>query len=83
MAENQKPIANELQTRGLVKYIGHYDSLCAESLNDELKIILDDNSLEAWSKSCMKKVDGLGAQRVSRLLTLSESPIKSSCGISQ
>ena len=73
VAENQKPIANELQTLGLVKYIGHYDSLCAESLIDELEIILSDDSLEAWSKSCMEKVDGLGAQRVSGLLTLSES----------
>lgn len=66
-AENQKTIAEELDRRKLIRYLGHHSSLSARALPTALRDVLDEN-LEDWSRRCLATVDGQGAERVADLL---------------
>lgn len=63
LADNQRPIADELDKRGLVRWIGDKDSIQMDALVAQIRAILQ-QPLDAWSASCLKVVDGLGAGRV-------------------
>jgi len=64
VADNQKAVAEELGRRGLIKYLGHHDSVSSSSLYSALEECLEVKLLDDWSKDCMDLVDGLGTRRV-------------------
>ena len=64
IADNQKAVAEELGSRGLIKYLGHHDSVSSSSLYSALEECLEVKSLDDWSEDCMDLVDGLGTRRV-------------------
>jgi len=68
LAENQKPIADELNRRGLIRWLGHKDKVSERRLIVELKLLLAVGIDAAWSKQCYDLVDGKGADRVGELL---------------
>lgn len=77
MSDDQRPIAEELQRLGLVRWIGH----CAEADDTALRQALADvvrQGLDAaWSVSCRALVDGRGADRVcAALLTDADTPLR-------
>ncbi len=77
LAENQKPIAAELNERGVVRWLGHYDTVTDDELLDELQSAINDKDLENWSKVCMTVTDGYGVQSVASVLALnSETKLK-------
>lgn len=71
LAENQKPIAAELHRRGLVHWLGHYDSVTKDRLHNSLQAALEDKAIKDRSQALMTVTDGRGVQRVASVLALS------------
>jgi UDP-2,4-diacetamido-2,4,6-trideoxy-beta-L-altropyranose hydrolase len=77
VAENQRPIAEELGRRGLVRYLGHHDAVDATELERELRAVLGAPLDPAWSQRCLGVVDGRGATRVAAVLAAGpETPLR-------
>ena len=70
LAENQRPIAAELDRKGLIRWLGHKNQVSEAKLAEALKSILDTGLLPEWSASCMQTVDGKGTERVVSILML-------------
>ena len=64
VADNQKAVAEELGSRGLIKYLGHHDSVSSSLICSAVEECLEMKSFHDWSKACMDLVDGLGTTRV-------------------
>ncbi|XGB39043.1 MAG: bifunctional UDP-2,4-diacetamido-2,4,6-trideoxy-beta-L-altropyranose hydrolase/GNAT family N-acetyltransferase [Cyanobacteria bacterium LVE1205-1] len=77
LADNQTPIAAELDRRGLVRWLGDQDAVTVASLKAALLDVLQDKEhLAEWSSRCRVLVDGQGAKQVVSLLRLdSETPL--------
>lgn len=77
LAENQKPIAAELDRQGLIRWLGHKDEVSVATLAQALKDILDSGLLLDWSARCQQWVDGRGTGRVISILMLNaQTPLK-------
>jgi UDP-2,4-diacetamido-2,4,6-trideoxy-beta-L-altropyranose hydrolase len=71
LAENQKPIAEELDRRGFINWLGDQENVSVESLKGALLDALSTNvRLYDWSAQCRSLVDGKGTERVADILTL-------------
>ena len=70
LADNQVPIASELNRRELVRWIGGHadvsEEVMARALRDQIERGADAN----WSRRCLETVDGLGAGRVCAAMTV-------------
>ncbi len=76
LADNQVPIAEGLQERGLVQWIGDKDSITKEMIQDCLGDLIENGIDASWSQRCHQTVDGRGIDRVLAVLTLTpESPL--------
>jgi len=64
LSDNQLATSQELHRLGLVDLLGHHDAVDAQVLTEALKARLDQGLPEEWSKRCMARVDGGGANRV-------------------
>jgi UDP-2,4-diacetamido-2,4,6-trideoxy-beta-L-altropyranose hydrolase len=64
MAENQRPGAEEMARRGLVRYLGHHDAVDDEALRRGLGETLAALPDSDWSRRCLDTVDGCGVERV-------------------
>jgi len=69
MASNQLDIADELNRRSLVRWIGDQDNLDECSIGQVLEEFLKQGLNEEWSFRCLDSVDGRGCSRVSSILT--------------
>jgi UDP-2,4-diacetamido-2,4,6-trideoxy-beta-L-altropyranose hydrolase len=70
LAGNQKPIAEELNQRSLVTWLGHYDTVTEDLLAEALQTVIEEPELKARSRACMEIVDGKGAEQVAAILSL-------------
>ncbi len=70
LAENQKPIAAELDRRGLARWLGHHDEVDEATLTQALEEVTASKLSPAWSETCQRLVDGRGTERVSSVLLL-------------
>lgn len=68
LAENQRPIAQALNRHGLIRWLGHWDTVDEPSIALELGKLVQQGVDEDWSVRCFATVDGLGASRVSAAL---------------
>ncbi|WP_082143979.1 UDP-2,4-diacetamido-2,4,6-trideoxy-beta-L-altropyranose hydrolase [Nitratireductor soli] len=68
VAENQRPIAEELASGGFVDWLGHSDSVDVQAIADALGTLISTGLDAAWSRKCLEVVDGLGVDRVSSIL---------------
>jgi RimJ/RimL family protein N-acetyltransferase len=71
LAENQKPIAAELDRLGVLRWLGHKGEVSAESLRQALEELASKDISATWSRRALSMVDGLGAARVAETLLLS------------
>ena len=69
IAENQKLIAKELHKKGLIRWLGHYDTVTSKSIHNMLNACIDQN-LESWSNLCKLVTDGRGVEKVASILSL-------------
>lgn len=70
LSENQRPIADELNRRGLVRWLGHHDEVDEPTIEHALDDLIRHGLDEAWSLSCRAVVDGKGGNRVCAVLTV-------------
>lgn len=70
LAENQRPIAEELGSVGLVRYLGNKDVVDKTKVARELLKILELGISADWSARCSMLVDGKGVDRVADILLL-------------
>ena len=73
-ADNQVAIAKEMYAQGLIYWLGHVKDMNKENLFSKVReILLDSRIISASSKKCVNLLDGLGANRVARVMLLDES----------
>ncbi len=76
LAENQRPIADGLHRQGLVRWLGHYDEVSEQCIQQALAELFEGSIDEEWSLCCRATVDGKGTKRVSAALTITaETPL--------
>jgi UDP-2,4-diacetamido-2,4,6-trideoxy-beta-L-altropyranose hydrolase len=68
LAENQKPVAKELDRLNLAKWIGHGDVVTSITISECIKYYFSKPKIKAWSENCLKVVDGCGADRVAETI---------------
>jgi UDP-2,4-diacetamido-2,4,6-trideoxy-beta-L-altropyranose hydrolase len=73
LADNQRPIADELQRRGLVVLLGDAESVDEAVIGKAVAARLEGPVDEGWSKRCWAAVDGRGVDRVWSALTVTSS----------
>lgn len=74
LADNQLPIADELDHLGLVRWLGDRGAVSSSIVKAALlQALQDENSLAQWSSRCQSLVDGQGAGRVRELLLLNST----------
>jgi UDP-2,4-diacetamido-2,4,6-trideoxy-beta-L-altropyranose hydrolase len=71
LAENQRPIAEELDRCGAVRWIGHLGEVGETEFSEAIRIYLINGLEPAWSDRCRALVDGNGTDRVVATLLLS------------
>jgi UDP-2,4-diacetamido-2,4,6-trideoxy-beta-L-altropyranose hydrolase len=64
VSDNQIPLTEELDRRGLVRWLGHEGSVCVESMASMLRELVEGGVNDAWRVRCAALVDGLGVERV-------------------
>lgn len=72
LADNQRPIAEELSQRGLVRWLGHANAAGEGAIRDALEEVITEGLEPAWSRRCLGIVDGRGIERVCAELVGSE-----------
>lgn len=70
VAENQRTIASTLHELGIVKWIGHHDSVEESELVSEIGKVLKLDDLSDWSQRCAAFIDGHGVDRVASVILL-------------
>lgn len=70
LSENQRLIAEALQTNALALWLGHHDAVTVAHLALALRPLLLQGLPADWSARCRAAVDGAGADRVATLMEL-------------
>jgi UDP-2,4-diacetamido-2,4,6-trideoxy-beta-L-altropyranose hydrolase len=70
MSENQRPIADEQQRLGLIRWLGHCDEVDELTLRQAVADAVQQGLDADWSKRCRAMVDGRGAERVCAAMTI-------------
>lgn len=70
LADNQVPIASELQARGMARWLGHADDISEDQLRDALCVEINRGVDVALSSRCHASVDGRGVWRVAGAMML-------------
>lgn len=73
LAENQRPVAAELEAHGLIRWLGHYGGVDESTIAKALSGLMQQGLDEEWSLRCLSAVDGNGVNRVCAALTLRET----------
>jgi UDP-2,4-diacetamido-2,4,6-trideoxy-beta-L-altropyranose hydrolase len=70
LAENQRPIADELHRAGLVRWLGHKDEVSEQDIEQALAEQIEEGIDIEWSLRCRAAVDGRGVDRVGAVLSI-------------
>lgn len=68
LAENQIPVAQELERQGLIHWLGNADDVSEQCMIEQLSAVLDGAKRPAWMAPDRGVVDGRGAGRVCEAL---------------
>ncbi len=71
LAENQRPIAAELDRLGVLRWLGHEGEVSVDTLIQSLEELFSGGLAASWSQRSLSLVDGFGAARVGEELLLS------------
>jgi len=76
LAENQRPIADGLHRKGLVRWLGHKDEVTEQIIKEALTKLIGQAIDDRWSIHCHSTVDGRGLNRVCAIMTIHpETPL--------
>lgn len=73
LAENQNPIAAELDRQGFVRWLGEQDEVTGSVLKAAMEDILNDKGITDWSRRCIELIDGKGTERVAAIISLNSN----------
>lgn len=74
LADNQIPIASELEKLGVIKWIGNHNTVTISDIALSIQAAFDKPDLfREWSSQCRQLLDGKGTHRTADVLTLDES----------
>ena len=77
LANNQIPVAAELDKLGLAEYLGHNDTVDINKLSQVLQKLIETGLQPSWSQKCSTIVDGRGADRVTDFMLLdAQTPLR-------
>ena len=68
-ADHQRPLADEQQRRGLIRWLGHHDQVTESTVKQALEELIEQGLDVKWSNRCHATVDGRGVQRVCEALS--------------
>lgn len=71
IAENQRPIAAELERHGLVRWVGDANEASKAAIQAALEDVIGSGIDAEWSRACLDVVDGKGVERVCESMLLS------------
>ena len=71
LAPNQRPIAAELDKRGLIRLLGNFDEIEEADIAVAVGKLCSQPLDGRWSAACSEVVDGRGAERVCAAMTMS------------
>ena len=69
LADNQRPIAEKLHQFGMIRWLGHRDTVDESKISLALGELIQQGLDREWSSCCLATVDGNGVNRVSAVLT--------------
>jgi UDP-2,4-diacetamido-2,4,6-trideoxy-beta-L-altropyranose hydrolase len=75
LAENQRPIADELNRQGLIRWLGQQDEVDETTIAAVLDELIQQGVDEGWSHRCLMVVDGNGVKRVCAALTVTSTTL--------
>lgn len=70
LADNQRPICEELHRRDLIHWLGHQDEVDEAAIAQALETYIGRDLDEGWSRRCRATIDGHGAVRVCAALAV-------------
>lgn len=70
LAENQVPVASELNRRGLIRWLGRQEDVSSARVKQVLREMLKETPSSAWPELRHQLVDGLGVNRAANMLRL-------------
>jgi len=73
LAENQRPVAEELNKRGLVYWLGHQEEVDESSIRDSLARLVKQGFDEVCSRRCLDTVEGNGTSKVCAAMTVNDA----------
>jgi len=77
LADNQRPIAAELEKQSLIHWLGHHDVVSAAAVGKAIDEQIERGSDEEWSLRCFAAVDGRGVSRVcTALIVKADAPLQ-------
>lgn len=77
LAENQRAVADEMNRRGLIRWLGHRDEVTESVFFQELNELARQGMDEDWSARCLATVDGRGVKRVcAALIVTATAPLE-------
>ena len=65
IAENQKPVSNNLHNMGMIQYIGDAETIRPNDIVSSVKNIMGMDDIHNWSKRCLNICSGKGVSLVS------------------
>lgn len=73
LAENQEPVAAELDRRKIVRWLGKKGAVTLTDIADALASALDNPKHTSWAERCHNFVDGRGVERVIQQMSMADS----------
>ena len=73
LSENQRPIADELNRRRLIRWLGHRNDVNESIITKAMDELVQKGLEEDWSLRCRAAIDGNGINRVCAALTVTSS----------
>jgi UDP-2,4-diacetamido-2,4,6-trideoxy-beta-L-altropyranose hydrolase len=73
--DNQRAGAEELDRRGLIRWVGEAATVSDAELGAALREVVEQGLDPAWSERCRRTVDGMGAERVVVALAVSTDTV--------
>lgn len=64
LADNQRPVAAELDRRGLIQWLGHGGEVSEMAIAQSLQQLISQGPSLEWLQNCRRVVDGRGCERV-------------------
>lgn len=75
LAANQRPVADCLSRRNLIRWLGDKEDVDSASIFRALSEVTGSDVDAQWSKACLASVDGLGVNRVLDVLAVDDSEV--------